>query len=88
MSPGYAQPINETITPFSERNCAVMRNYGLGRGPKNKGYFADNDWEMSGELSPDPFSEEEHSIIHARRFYRKNNGKNPKNQENKRKQEK
>lgn len=45
---------------------------GTGRMPfygpdKNHRYFED-DWEAAEELTPDPFSEEEHTRIHGRRF--------------------
>lgn len=47
-----------------------MKKSGFGFGGHSKGrrYLPDNDWEVAEEISPDPFSEEEHSQIHARRF--------------------
>jgi hypothetical protein len=65
-----------------------MKNYGFGKNLKNKGYLADSDWELAEEISPDPFSEEEHTIIHARRFSRERNNRNLKNKENNSKNEK
>ncbi|HHV51312.1 MAG TPA: hypothetical protein PLG48_06450 [Candidatus Avimonas sp.] len=64
-----------------------MKGYSFGRHPKKRAYFIDNDLELADELSPDPFSEEEHTIIHARRFSKENKQKNLKSEENKRKQE-
>lgn len=59
---------------------------GTGRMPfsgadKNHRYM-DDDWEVSEELSPDPFSEEEHTRIHGRRFSRRESAKILKNEQN------
>lgn len=64
-----------------------MKGYGFSRHPKKRAYFIDNDLELADELSPDPFSEEEHTMIHTRRFTRENKPKNLKTEENQRKQE-
>lgn len=48
-----------------------MKNSGFEHGggySKGHGYLQDSDWEVAEEISPDPFSEEEHSRIHARRY--------------------
>ena len=42
---------------------------GAGKGQINGWYgYQNDDWDVSEELSPDPFSEEEHSKIHSKRF--------------------
>lgn len=61
-----------------------MRNSGFGYGgqPRGRGYHPESDWEVAEEISPDPFSEEEHTRIHARRFTHSKNRNNLKNKEN------
>ncbi|MDD4413717.1 MAG: hypothetical protein PHR14_04060 [Oscillospiraceae bacterium] len=59
-----------------------MKNSYLGQ-PKGRGYKPDNDWEVAEEISPDPFSEEEHTRIHAGRFKSPKKYGNSKNEENK-----
>ena len=69
--------------PFSKRVYVLSGIYtrkghgsdmiGSGRMPfggseRNRRYSSDDDWEVSDELSPDPFAEEEHSRIHGSRF--------------------
>ncbi|NLN81456.1 MAG: hypothetical protein GX136_02775 [Clostridiales bacterium] len=62
-----------------------MKRSGFGfAGNAKKGYHPDNDWEVAEELSPDPFSEEDHSRIHARRFSQSKNSQNMKNSKKKR----
>lgn len=61
--------------------------FGFGSHSRGKGYFPDSDWEVAEEISPDPFSEEEHTRIHARRFSQAKNKNNIKTQANERKTE-
>ena len=61
-----------------------MKNshFGNNRKINNRNHFHDNDWEVAEEISPDPFSEELHTHIHARRFSKDQKSKSIKNQEN------
>ncbi|MDD2418248.1 MAG: hypothetical protein PHR24_03845 [Oscillospiraceae bacterium] len=59
-----------------------MKNSYFGQ-PKSRSYRPDSDWEIAEEISPDPFSEVEHTRIHARRFKYPKNHSGMKNQENK-----
>ena len=56
-----------------------MKNPGRAVPGKTgpRGYAPDADWELADELTPDPFSEEQHSPIHARRARRPRADKKP-----------
>lgn len=79
----FAKHIESSIIPFIililirfvkvavVKGWHKMRNSGYGRfnGLKiNRRNLADYDWETSNEIAPDPFSEEEHTRTHSRRF--------------------
>ena len=68
-----------------------MKQTGFGFGGlsgKGRDYLSDLDWEVAEELSPDPFSEERHTPIHAHRHRSGSRSQKTKNKENSQNQEK